>query len=317
MSLADALPAYRDLPLVEGLPLRHAWEVFGRDDDLGTLNLLDEETVLRGLAEARTGSRLSLSLPLQEPDPPLFGREPLEHELVQLDRNTWDDRLANLWPQGSSQWDGLRHVRCREHGFWTGVTADPADMGDRLGIDHWSAGVVSRGVLLDVPRFRAARGEPFDPLVGEEISAGELRAVSESQGVEIAPGDVLCVRTGWVEAWRGLTTGRRASMAAGGPDLAYAGLAGSEEVAEQLWDWHVAAVVCDNPSVEVRPGDPAQGSLHRRLIPLLGMALGELFALDEMAAACADQQRWTFTFLGIPSRVAGGLGSPANAVGVL
>lgn len=317
MSPAEGVPAYADLPLLDGLPMRHAWDVFGRDDDLGTLNLIDGAAVLRGLAAARAGRRFPLSLPLDQPDPPLFGRGAIEQELVQLDRNTWDDRLHEVWPQGSSQWDGLKHVRCREHGFWTGLTDDPADLGDRLGIDHWAAGIISRGVLLDVPRLRAARGLPYDALAGEEITAEELRAVADAQGVEVVPGDVVCVRTGWLESWRALPPDRRTRAASGEDDLVYAGLSGAENVAALLWDWHVAAVTCDNPSVEARPGDPAQGSLHRRLIPLLGMALGELFDLDVLASACDEVNRWTFTFVGVPLRMPGGLGSPANAVAIL
>jgi len=317
VSAPSFLPAYCDLPLVEGLGMPHAWDVFGREDDLGTLNLIDDAAVLRGLAEARTGRRIGLSLPLDEPDPPLFGRGAIAQELVQLDRNTWDDRLLEVWPQSSSQWDGFRHVRCREHGYWTGVTADPADMGDRLGVDHWSAGIVSRGVLLDLPRHRAGQGTVLDPLDGTEVSAAELADVAASQGVDPGPGDVLCVRTGWPQAWRGLDPDRRRRIASGEDDLVYAGLSGGEEVAALLWDWHVAAVACDNPSVEVRPGDPAKGSLHRRLIPLLGVVLGELFDLDDLAEACADAGRWTFTFVGVPLNMPGGLGSPANAVAIL
>lgn len=315
MSAASHLPAYADLPELDGLPMRHAWDVFGRDDDLGTLNLIDDAAVLRGLASAVAGRRYPLSLPLTEPDPPLFGRGAVRHELVQLDRNTWDDRLEGFWPQSSSQWDGLKHVRCREHGFWTGLTGDPADLGDRLGIDHWASGIISRGVLLDVPRHRAARGRAYDALSGEEITAAELREVAEAQGVVIEAGDVLCVRLGWLAAWRAIDLDIRAATAAEG-ELVYAGLSGAEDTAAQLWDWHVAAITCDNPSIEARPGDPASGSLHRRILPLLGMALGELFDLEDLAAACAEDECWTFMFIGVPLRMPGGLGSPANAVAI-
>lgn len=310
------LPDFADLPELDGLPLRHAWDVFGRDDNLGTLNLIDQQVVLRGLAAAAWGRRYPLSLPLTEPDPPLFGRGSIEQQLVQLDRNTWDDRLDNVWPQSSSQWDGFRHVRCREHGFWTGLTGDPADLGDRLGIDHWAAGIISRGVLLDVPRHRQAAGREYDALSGEEITAEELAEIADAQGVTIEVGDVLCLRFGWLEAWRGLSDTQRATAASPQGALAYAGLSGAEPVAAQLWNWHIAALTCDNPSIEARPGDPAAGSLHRRLLPLLGMAMGELFDFDELAAECAAEGRWTFTFMGVPHRMPGGLGSPANAVAI-
>lgn len=316
MSTVLQLPGFTDLPELDGLPLRHAWDVFGREDNLGTLNLIDAAAVLRGLGEAKSGDRFALSLPLTDPDPPLFGRGAVKQELVQLDRNTWDDRLDGFWPQSSSQWDGLKHVRCREHGFWTGLTGDPADLGDRLGIDHWASGIVSRGVLLDVPRHREREGLPYNALSGEGITAAELREVADAQGVQIEPGDVLCVRLGWLSAWRQVDQDARTAYAASDGELVYTGLSGAEDMAAQLWDWHIAALTSDNPSIEARPGDPSAGSLHRRVLPLLGLALGELFDLDELASACAEDGRFTFTFIGVPLRMPGGLGSPANAVAI-
>jgi hypothetical protein len=97
----------------------------------------------------------------------------------------------------------------------------------------------------------------------------------------------------------------------------FAGLRADEDMARFLWDAHVAAVVCDNPAVEVVPGDPAVGSLHRRLIPLLGLALGEMFDLETLARRCRDDTRWTFMFVAVPLKVPGGIGSPGNAVAIL
>jgi kynurenine formamidase len=79
---------------------------------------------------------------------------------------------------------------------------------------------------------------------------------------------------------------------------------------------HVSAICTDNPSVERSPGDPADGSLHRRLIPALGMVLGELLDLGELAQACANDGRWDFMFVASPMNLPGGIGSPANAVAI-
>lgn len=311
-----SIPAYADLPRLDGLDLPHAWDVWGREDNLGSLNRLDGPAVLRGLAAAKTGERLSLSLPLDVPGPPLFGRGQLTQQLVQQDRNSWDDRLDVFHPQASSQWDGLGHVRCREHGFWTGITADPVDHGDRLGIEHWADGIIGRGVLLDVLGHRRISGAHYDPLAGEAVTADELATVAADQGVDIEPGDILCVRLGWVDAYRALDAHGREAIADGGALPRHSGLAGSEEMAELLWEWGIAAIVADNPSVEVSPGDPSVGSLHRRLLPLLGIVIGELFDLDDLAAACTADDRWTFAFNAVPLRMPGGLGSPANAVAI-
>jgi hypothetical protein len=78
----------------------------------------------------------------------------------------------------------------------------------------------------------------------------------------------------------------------------------------------VAALCCDNPAVEVVPGDPTIGSLHRRLIPFLGFALGEMFDLDRLADRCHADGRFTFLFVASPLHVPDGLGSPGNAVAI-
>jgi len=312
----DGLPSYDDLPVLDGLGYPHAWDVFGRGDERGTLNLLDDATVLAALGAARTGERIPLSLEMSALDPPLYGRERLEHRMMQTARNIWDDRLDSFYPQATSQWDGFRHVRAREFGYWGGVVEDPPDMGARLGVQRWAeTGIVARGVLLDVARH--LRDDPtYDPLAERPVGADVLAEVAAAQGVEVRPGDVLCVRFGWLHAYRALDTVARRAFAAEGTGSAFAGLAADESTARALWDWHVAAVACDNPAAEVSPGDPRTGSLHRRLIPLLGLVVGELFDLDRLASRCAEDGRWTFLLVSVPLNVEGAVGSPANAVAI-
>jgi hypothetical protein len=72
-----------------------------------------------------------------------------------------------------------------------------------------------------------------------------------------------------------------------------------------------------NPAVETVPVDPAAGSLHLRLIPCLGFAIGELFDFAALAAACGRERRYEFLFTSVPLNLAGAAGSPANAVAIL
>ena len=312
-----SLPTYDDLPVIERAGISHSWGVFGDGDEVGTLNLLSPATVLAALTEVASGERVGLTLELSAISPPLFGRSPLTHTLLHSDRNTWDDRIDGLFPQASSQWDGLRHVRAREFGFYGGVTADPPELGERLGIQRWaSEGIIGRGVLLDVAAYMTSQGREYDPFAALSIDANLLEEVVRFQGTEIRQGDILCLRFGWVAHYRTLDDDARISYAAQTP-IHYAGLAADEAMARALWDWHVAAIACDNPAVEVSPGDPAAGSLHRRLIPALGMAIGELLDFEELARRCAQRSRWSFLFVGVPLNIEGGVGSPANAVAVL
>lgn len=305
------LPAFDDLPVIPELGLRHAWGVFGDDDRLGTVNLLTPERVRAAAGLVRSGEVIRLDLPLDQPDPPLFGRAPYRHDVFALSRNEMDDRLDNFHLQASTQWDALSHVRCREHGYWGGRTDNPTEVHNDLGIDAWAErGITGRGVLLDVA---SALGD-LDPLTPTAITAEQLAEVAAAQGVEVGTGDVLCVRTGWVEAYRGLDRAGREAVAA---DPTFAGLRGDEAMARFLWDHHVAALCCDNPAVEPAPGDPAVGSLHRRVLPLLGLALGEMFDFDELATRCRHHGRWAFLFAAVPLNLPHGIGSPGNAVAIL
>jgi hypothetical protein len=87
-------------------------------------------------------------------------------------------------------------------------------------------------------------------------------------------------------------------------------------MARFLWDQHFAALAVDNNAVESFPGDPNVGYLHRRLIPLLGFALGEWFNFEELGRSCAEDGRNTCFFVSMPLNLPGGVGSPANAVAV-
>lgn len=306
------IPAFDELPVIEGLALHHAWDVL--DHDLGTLGLLGPEQVKRAAGLVRTGEVLPLNLMLDEPAPPLFGRDPTRHEIFSLDRNNLDDRLDGFHPQASSQWDGLRHVRAREHGYFGGHTEDFAPGPGPLGIEHWARrGIVGRGVLLDVERDRRGRGVPWDAFSGEHVEAAELAAVADRQGVAIEEGDIVCVRLGWIAAYRALDATRRAVIAA---QPRASGIGAGEATSRWLWDHRVSALCLDNPAVEPIPGDPAIGSLHRRLLPMLGYALAELLDLEALAHACAADGRWEFQFVAVPLGVPGGVGSPANAVAI-
>lgn len=309
-------PAYDDLPVLQALGLPHSWEVFPDRPDLGTLNRLTAERVVEAAREVQTGERFRLALPLDEIDPPLFGREPLTRRVFATSRNDWDECIDGFYPQASSQWDGFLHVRAREHGFYTGVVEDPVGAPTRLGIEHWAEeGIVGRGVLLDVGRHLAGSG--FDPLQPQPVDADVLLATAAAQGVEVRPGDLVCLRFGWTAAYRRLDRAAREHMATGGAGaVRFAGLAGSESVARLLWDWGSAALVVDNPAAEVSPGDPAVGSLHRRLLPLLGVPIAELFDLDRLADACATDGRYTFLFTAAPHPLQGSLASPANALAI-
>jgi kynurenine formamidase len=309
---AAVAPDYDDLPLDVGLGLRHSWGLL--DPNVGTLAQVTPDAVRGAVATVSLGEAVTLNLPLDEIDPPLFGRARWELRVHATERNIFEDELDGYNPQSSSQWDGFRHVRARDRGFYGGVT-DLESAGDALGIEHLARhGIVGRGVLLDVAGWCESTGRVHDPLGPSPIDEETLATVAADQGVAIRAGDIVCIRTGWVAAYRSLPASRRSDEAVW---RQFTGLRATESMARYLWNLHPGAVAMDNPGFEWAPGSPEEGFLHRRLQPMLGLVMGELLDLDTLAERCRALRRHEFLFVAVPLPVPGGLSSPANAIAIL
>ncbi|MCZ4497555.1 MAG: hypothetical protein JWQ74_108 [Marmoricola sp.] len=290
--------AYKELP--DG----DARGVFGADDVLGTLNWQGPETIRSASTLVRRGAMFSLNAPLDWPDPPLFNREPYQHHVYKTALGNRDDYVDNLYPQSSSQWDGFLHISDPDIGSYNHLPPE------RLGIESWAArGIAGRGVLFDVERWLKTQGEPLDWRTRRPISVEDLEGTRRWAGVELAPGDVLVLRTGWVTGYQTAPAADRESVRTIHDSP---GLAAGDDMAAYLWDHGVSAVAADNIGVEAMP--VADEMLHRKTLVRLGMPLGELWWLDDLAADCASDGRWEFFLTSAPWNMRGGIGSPANAL---
>ena len=305
-------PAYADLP--DGC----AWELL--DPDLGSLDLLTPERARAAAGLVRRGVVVPLDLSLDVPDPPLFGRQAMRHEVFHLIDNVLDDRLDNFYPQASTQWDGFGHFAHATRGFFGGNTAE--QVRQRPGVLAWAQrGIVGRGVLLDVARRVSIPGD--EPFV---VTADLLDDTAAAQGGEIREGDVCLVRVGWLRWYRTLDAAGRTAVSVASQsflDLRTPGLGPGAAIAEWLWDHGVAALAVDNPGVEpfpvtvtFPPGGGINDSLHTRVLAMLGIPLGEFFDLDALAEACAREERYEFLFTSAPLGIPGGIGSPPNALAI-
>lgn len=305
--MSHSVPSYRRLPELGDLGVRHSWGIL--PPGCGTLAFIGPEQTADAARLVRSGQTIPVNLPIDAFDPPLFGREPVRHRVNEPTRVDTEDVLDNFNPQSSSQLDGLAHVRAREHGFYGGILT-LEDARKAIGIHHAAdRGIATRGVLLDMVPFDRARGiTPFD---GEMYDADTLERAAKRAGVEIRRGDVVLVRTGWAAEY--LTYPPEAQAAI----RAWNGLRPDEAMAEWLWDHGVAVIGTDNPAVESAPGSREIGSLHRRLLPALGMSMMELLDLERLSRACAEAGRWEFFFVCVPLNLPGGVSSPANAMAVL
>jgi kynurenine formamidase len=315
------LPDYDELPRAAGGG-RSAWGLFGQEDSVGLLSLQTQDRVAAAARLIRSGEVYSLNAPVNVPNPPLFGRGVVQHSLITNDGHAFfDDKLDNYYPQGSSQWDSLAHIAYDADQFYNGVTAEEVAVRARNTINHWATrGIAGRAVLIDIDAILGGAGTGFDPASPRAVTVEELDAARAAAGVEWQPGDVLLLHTGFLGWHVRQGASVRAALAERGA-LRNVGLAHNEDMARYLWNAHVAAVVADNPSVEVWPGDMSQeafpfGYLHRVLIGQFGMALGELWWLEDLALSCRRDGRYEAFLTAAPVNVPGGIGSPANALAI-
>lgn len=301
------------------------WGRWGTDDQRGTLNLLTDDVVRAAASCIRSGRRFSLALPFDEngPQSGLGGRFNPIHLMIRdggdiasgsvvadfyggVDRHIRStDDLIIMPLQSGTQWDALAHV------FFDGAMYNghpPSTVSSRGAarndITHASDRLAGRGVLLDVARFR----DVAQLSGGYAISGPELSACAEAQEVDIQPGDCLLIRTGQLGACR---TGWAGFANAPSPGL------GLDSV-EWLYRHDIAAVATDTWAMEVQPCETPDVflPLHIILISRMGLCVGEIFDLDELAADCECDRQYDFFFSAAPLPFTGAVGSPVNPIAI-
>ena len=307
------------------------WGRWGPDDQLGTLNLIDEAARLRGVASVVDGTALHLGIPMSEAEGIqmgfIEGRVNPTHTMVtvnhpQSDLPGWvafSEDVVSFAVQCATHWDGLAHASYgpppdggRLYNGFPAASITEAGA-SRLGIQQVPT-LVSRGILLDVARAKGL--ELLEP--GYAIAPAALDAALALTGIAVEPGDVLLVRTG--QAAHLALPGR---PGLGGRDpvrdlIAYTWPTPGLTVATAGWfhDRDVAAVAIDTMVLEVYPCESDDLFLPVHLLHLveMGMTQGQNWFLDELADACAADGRYSFLLDATPLPLTGALGSPVNPV---
>lgn len=294
------------------------WGRWGAEDQCGTLNTITPEAIVGAGQLIRRGKVFAMGLPLNEKiQSGLFGGRynPIHcftatgtdalagDQLERVGLQYADDTLA-MPVQGSTHWDSLNHVFL-EGKMYNGHSAalvSGAGGGPRNGIENSRNRMVGRGVLLDIARFRGV-----DWLAdGEKITNAELEACAAKQGVEIRAGDFVLIRTGQQErclkeqSWAGYAGGDA-------PGLAF-------ESCHWIRQKDIAAICADTWGVEVRPNETTEVNQpwHWVVIPAIGITMGEMFYMKELAEDCAADGIYEFFFCAPPLNLPGGTGSPIN-----
>ncbi len=307
-----ALPAHLKT-LAASVSNRGRW---GADDRRGTLNLIDEAAVLRGIAAVRTGTVFSLAIPFDEGGPQwgaIAGRiNPTRKMLAINESYTGDnddfctsDDSFEMGAQSATHWDALGHVGYGDE-LYNGVpsSTNDEDGAHELGIER-TGPIASRGVLLDVARVHGV--DHFD--TGHAITGDDLAAAETMAGITVESGDVLLVRTGQMH-W--LRQGQRERFSHPSPGL-------STQSIQWLRDRDVAAVATDTLVFEVFPCEDPAVLLPVHMIHLrdMGLVQGQNFALDELAAHCAAVRQYECLLVATPLPLTRGLGGPVAPTAIM
>jgi kynurenine formamidase len=294
------------------------WGRWGPEDQIGTLNLIDDRARQRAAQAVRSGKAFALGLPLSEAEGIqagfIKGRVNPTRTMIQVNEPLsadpeWccaSEDVVTLALQCATHWDALAHFSYggRIYNGHPASSIDAAGAG-RCGI-HLLTTVVGRGVLLDVAR--ALGKDVLSP--GYAITPDDLSAACALGRIEVAPGDIVLVRTGQMVH---LASPERDLVAYTWPTP---GL--TIETAEWFHERDVAAVATDTLPLEVFPCQYEDLYLPVHLLHLveMGMTQGQNWVLDRLAEDCADDGQYTFLLDATPLPFTNGLGSPLNPVAI-
>ncbi len=283
------------------------WGRWGDDDQLGTLNHITEEVRQSAAGLVRAGRTVSCARPLATEkvlSGPRNGK-PAEHRMSVGDMGSSDYIGVSYHGFANTHIDALCHIFTIDGQIYNGrpksdVTTDGATNNS---VEFWRHGIVTRGVLYDVPRHRRTDHVAF----GEPVHGWDLADIAEAEGVEPASGDAVLVRCGATEFWSKNPDFAAIHMA---PGLHASTLEFLYETEASLLGWDLME------APEREEYDAPAMPIHTVAIPYMGMPLLDNANFEKLAAVCAELGRWEFQLVIAPLYVKGGTGSPVNPIAV-
>jgi kynurenine formamidase len=294
------------------------WGRWGPDDELGTLNYITPEKVRAAAGLVRSGCHVTMALPVNTVAGPDNPNQAIHYIVQGHDHDigssglTFATDFLGIAFHGDchTHMDALCHIAYR--GLAYNGRSAIAVLGSRgaksLDVDACRDGLVGRGVLLDVPRFRGVSW--LEP--GEAVTRAELEAVEQSEGVTLGEGDILVFRTGHHR--------RRLELGSWSNDYPPAGMgkAGLHvDTIPWMYERRIAAFLPDGDG-ETVPSN-VEGMLypiHPLQVAAMGMFAADSLQLEDLAQVCDRESRWEFMVVGLPLRLPGGTGSPWNPIAI-
>ena len=283
------------------------WGRWGKDDQLGTLNLITPAKRKQAAQLVKEGISVSLARIAETkvaPDNP----RPFEHKMITTGRNSvgqWAmDRYSVAYHGlAHTHMDALCHLFHRGK-MYNGFSRNEVgpDGANKLRIDNIKTGIFTRGILIDIPELRGVKYlDPGTPIYPEELDAWEKRT-----GLKVTAGDVVFIRTG---RWA-----RRDEV--GAWDANEEGLAGLHaSCAKWLKERDIAMLGSDAASDVIPSGiEGVTHPVHLLTLHAMGVHIFDNCDLEDLSKTAARLKRGEFLITAAPIRVKGGTGSPLNPI---
>jgi kynurenine formamidase len=279
------------------------WGRWGKDDQIGAANLITPAKRRQAAALVKEGFSVSLARDV-DTEKSVDNPQPYERQMLAIGSDRFGVAFHGV---AHTHLDSLAHINY-DGVFYNGYKPD-ADVVMKAGgharnsIINLKNGILTRGILIDIPRLKGVRY--LEP--GAPISLQDIEAWEKATGVKVTPGDAVFIRTG-----------RWARRAAVGPwDLSRTGLrpGPSASIIPWLKARDVALLGSDVPPSTAPSDVPGEtGPVHDFALVTLGVHLFDNCDLEALADAAAARKRWDFLLTAAPLPIRGGTGSPVNPI---
>ncbi len=308
------------------------WGRWGKDDEIGAMNLVTPSKKKQAAALVKSGVSVSLA-EIQHPnqDPPNSPYTGAPYKAVWKFRDDYEKWASTeMWTNPPAEdlalgsHGGRSHMDALAHNFFNGQfyngmswreisTQKGATKG---GIQNLRHGVVTRGILMDIPRLK---GVPYLQK-NERVYISDLEAWEKKAGVKVGPGDALFIRVGhWARRRAGDTSTDTPGLDPSvcpwlkQRDIALMGAESGNEITPLPY---TGGPIPLRPGQTKVQGDITNSPVHYYALIAMGVHIMDQLDLDELAEVAARQNRWEFMLVAAPLPIVGGTGSPINPIAI-
>ena len=318
--------AFAQAPCAEDKPGEpNNWGKWGKDDQRGAANYITGSQIVAAAKLITNGKVFSLAIPIDSSGPVYPSRIPPQHLMVAtgadyaaglpalVGKMKFADDYIYMPLQGSTQWDALSHA-WYDSTLYNGVpetaikTSPGAGGATKLGIENVKSSFVGRGVLIDVLSFKGGTLSE-----GYVITRDDLESTLKKQQSTVKKGDIVIIRTGVVPGFYEISDPIKRMQYILAPQTGI-----GKDVVAWVDEMQIAGIAADNIALEVMPNPVPEDTLtiHGSLLRDLGVYIGEIWWLEELAADCREDGRYEFFLAAQPLNIPGAVGTPLNPIAI-